>query len=72
MLSIYTSYKCRTCHKEFVLLSEDVEAMDKDRYLTCPYCNSQRLDKEKAADSVRECMGHDSYIRTNRVIKQRR
>ena len=25
MLSIYTSYKCNSCGREFVLLSEEVE-----------------------------------------------
>lgn len=47
MLNIYTSYKCKTCKLEFVLLSEDVDKMAKDRYLTCTYWNSKRVDKEK-------------------------
>lgn len=70
MLSIYTSYKCRTCKKEFVLLSEDVDKMAKDRYLACPYCNSKRVEKENATDSLKECMQERSYRKVHGVIKQ--
>ncbi|WP_026881406.1 hypothetical protein [Clostridium akagii] len=72
MLSIYTSYKCKTCSKEFVLLSEDVELMSKDRYLTCPYCNSKRIVVDKVEDSVKECMKERSYKKINGAIRQRR
>jgi DNA-directed RNA polymerase subunit RPC12/RpoP len=71
MLSIYTSYKCRTCKKEFVLLSEDVDKMAKDRYLACPFCNSKRVEKEKATDSLKECMQERSYKRVGGAIRQR-
>lgn len=70
MLSIYISYRCRTCKKEFVLLSEDVENMAKDRYLTCPYYNSQRINKENAADDLRDCMKERSYKREHGAIRQ--
>lgn len=66
MLSIYTSYKCRTCKKELVLLSEDVDKMGKNRYLVCPFCNSKRVDKENATDSLKE----RSYRKVHGVIKQ--
>ncbi|MBX4266557.1 hypothetical protein [Clostridium estertheticum] len=70
MLGMYTSYKCKTCKLEFVLLSEDVAKMAKDRFLACPYCNSKRVTIDKATDSVRECMQESSYRRRNGVIKQ--
>lgn len=72
MLGMYSGYKCRTCGKEFVLLSEDVVGMVKDRYLVCPYCNSKRVDVDKVKDSVRECMSEHSYRRCNGAIQQRR
>jgi DNA-directed RNA polymerase subunit RPC12/RpoP len=72
MLSIYTSYKCKTCRKEFVLLSEDINTMANGRYLVCPYCNSKKLSVDKATDSVKECMKESSYKRCNGYIKQRR
>ena len=72
MPGIYTSYKCKTCSKEFVLLSEDIDSMTSDSYLACPYCNSKRVLVENAADSVKECMKEHSYVRSNRVIRQRR
>ncbi len=71
MLSAYTSYKCRTCKKEFVLLSEDVEEQLKlNRYLACPYCNSKKVDKGKAADSLKECMSERSYKKVRGAIRQ--
>jgi hypothetical protein len=70
MLNIYTSYKCRTCKLEFILLTEDVDKMANGRYLVCPYCNSKRVDKENATDSLKECMKERSYRRVGGVIKQ--
>lgn len=69
MLSIYTSYNCSKCKKEFVLLTDDVSCMK--GYLVCPYCSSQRVNKQKMTDSIKECMGHRKYKRENRAIKQK-
>jgi DNA-directed RNA polymerase subunit RPC12/RpoP len=71
MLSIYTSYKCGTCKLEFILLSDDLDKMAKDRYLACPYCNSKRVDKEKSTDDLRECMQERSYKRINGALRQK-
>lgn len=68
--SIYTSYKCRTCGKEFVLLTEDVENMTAGRYIACPYCNSKRISKAKATDDLRECMKERVYKRENGALRQ--
>ena len=70
MLSIYTAYKCRTCQREFILLTEDVDSMNKDRYLACPYCNSKRLSKGKGTDNLNECMKERVYKRVNGALKQ--
>ncbi|MPM67858.1 hypothetical protein SDC9_114783 [bioreactor metagenome] len=69
MLSIYTSYNCSKCSKEFVLLSDDVESMK--GYLVCPFCSSQRITKQKITDSLKECMGHRKYKKENGVTKQK-
>ncbi|KGO13384.1 Zn-finger containing protein [Clostridium botulinum] len=68
MLSIYTSYICCICKKEFVLLSEDVENLK--GYLVCPYCSSRKVKKEKITDSLKECMGHSSYKKIKGTIRQ--
>ena len=72
MLSMYAGYKCKTCSKEFVLLSEDISTMTKDRYLVCPYCNSKRVSVDKVNDSLRECMSERSYRRVNKRMQQTR
>lgn len=63
MQSIYSAYECKTCRKEFVLLTEDVEQLTSGRYIACPYCNSQRIRKQKIADNLKECMHERSYKR---------
>ncbi|MBX4259753.1 hypothetical protein KTC96_24825 (plasmid) [Clostridium estertheticum] len=72
MLGMYTSYKCKTCKLEFVLLSEDVTKMAKDRFLACPYCNSKRVIVENTNDSLKECMNEHSYKRKKGAITQTR
>lgn len=71
MQSIYTSYKCRTCKKEFVALTEEVEEHKQlNKYLVCPYCSSKRLTKESSTDNLKECMGARAYRRVNGAIKE--
>ncbi len=69
MLSIYTSYICCNCRKEFVLLSEELE--NTNGYLVCPYCSSRKIKKENVADNLKECMNERSYIRVNGALRQR-
>lgn len=71
MLNIYTSYKCKMCKLEFILLFEDVDKMAKGRYLPCSYCSSKRVNKENAADCLRECMRERSYKRVKGAVRQR-
>ena len=70
MLSIYKAYKCISCKKEFVLLSEDIKKMAKGRYLVCPYCNSKKVSSGECNDSLKECMGHDAYKRIHGSLRQ--
>lgn len=68
----YIGYLCIRCKKEFVLLSEDVQAsVSKDKYIACPYCGSKKVKKIKETDSIRECMSSRSYKRVNGAIHQK-
>ncbi|EJP6471375.1 hypothetical protein NHI66_000623 [Clostridium botulinum] len=69
MLSIYTSYICCNCRKEFVLLSEELE--NTRGYLVCPYCSSRKVKKENIADNLKECMQERSYKRIRGAIRQK-
>ena len=69
MLSIYTSYVCCSCRKEFVLLSQELESLK--GYLVCPYCSIRKIKKQKIADNLKECMQERSYIRVNGALRQR-
>lgn len=72
MLSIYTSYRCRMCKNELILLTEELEMQLKNgRYIACPYCNSQRIIKQKTGDNLKELMGHDSYKRVKGALRQK-
>ncbi|WP_040209853.1 hypothetical protein [Clostridium polynesiense] len=67
-MSIYTSFKCK-CGREFVLLSEEVQSMK--GYLVCPYCSGRGVKKEKATNSLKECMSARAYIRVNGYLRQK-
>ncbi|MBU3193482.1 hypothetical protein [Clostridium algidicarnis] len=69
MLSIYTSYSCYRCKKEFVLLTEEIE--NNKGYLACPYCGNRNVKKQRIADSLKECMQERSYKRKNGAIVQK-
>lgn len=68
VLSMYTSYKCICCNKEFVLLTEELESTK--GYLVCPYCSSRKVKKEKVSDILKECMSERSYKRIKGVLRQ--
>lgn len=72
MLEIYSSYRCKTCKNDFVLLSEQLqEQLKNNRYLVCPYCSSQKVIKQKKTDSLKECMSARSYKREKGAIRQK-
>ena len=72
MLSMYTSYSCKSCGKQLVLLTEELESMSKDRYLACSYCGSRRIVKQKITDNLKECMSEHSYKRIDGRMQQTR
>ncbi|NFH34358.1 hypothetical protein FDC49_18035 [Clostridium sporogenes] len=69
MLNVYSSFLCKSCKKEFVLLSEELESAN--GYLVCPYYSSRKVKKEDIADNLKECMNERSYIRIKGVLRQR-
>lgn len=72
MLEIYSSYRCKTCKNDFVLLSEQLQEQFKNnRYLVCPYCSSQKVIKQSKTDSLKECMSARSYKREKGALRQR-
>ncbi|MCW6085532.1 MULTISPECIES: hypothetical protein [Clostridium] len=69
MLSIYSSFLCKSCKNEFVLLTEELE--NTRGYLVCPYCSSRKIKKENVADNLKECMSERSYRRIKGALRQR-
>lgn len=69
----YTSYKCKTCKREFVLLTEDLlNTKIKGGFIACPYCSKKKIEKMKETDSLKECMSARSYKRVNGALHQNR
>ncbi|WP_346890734.1 hypothetical protein [Clostridium sp. UBA3887] len=67
MLNIYTSYICRVCSREFILITSEVQsASNTGNYLACPYCGSRRMRKGLVTDDLREVMKARRYKRNSR------
>lgn len=72
MQEIYTSYQCKRCKKEFVLVTDDLEAHKHNgKYVVCPYCSNKELKKENRSDSLKEIMKTRSYKRIHGAIQQK-
>lgn len=72
MRETYTSYQCKRCRKEFVLVTEELEEhKHRGKYVVCPYCSNRELNKEKRSDSLKEIMKARSYIRKNGAMQQK-
>lgn len=72
MLNIYTSYICRGCSREFILITSEVQsAINTGKYLACPYCGGRHIRKELATDDLREVMKSRHYKRVNGAIHQK-
>lgn len=71
MSKIYTSYKCKRCRKEIILLTDEVESTKREgKYLCCSHCGSKYIIREKETDDLRECMGERVYKRIGGSIRQ--
>lgn len=68
---MYTIFKCKSCNKEIILLTEEVmDSQFKRQYISCSHCGSKKLRKEKATDNLKECMKERKYKREHGALKQ--
>ena len=71
MESIYTSYKCKRCKKETIVITEEEQRTLKEgKYISCAHCGSKHIVKEKTTDDLREIMTVRSYKRVNGALRQ--
>lgn len=71
MEEIYTSYTCKGCNKTtIVLTSECNNTQRQGRYIACSHCGSKRIKVLSKTNNLRECMGHSSYKRKGRALRQ--
>lgn len=67
----YTSYKCKRCNKEIILITAEVEdSQFRRNYIACSHCGSKKLHKEKITDDLRDVMNERKYKRVNGAIRQ--
>lgn len=60
MESIYTVYKCKSCKREMILLTEEIDNLiKKGKYLSCSYCSCAILNKIEITDNLLECFRND-------------
>ncbi len=72
MREYYTSYICKMCNKETILITEEASATIKEgKHLSCSHCKSERLREGSATDDLRKVMNERSYKRHNGAIVQR-
>ena len=70
--SVYTSYKCKRCKKETILITEEIEETLKEgRYITCAHCGNKKVVKEKVTDNLKDIMKESSYKRVNGALRQK-
>lgn len=70
MIKLYNAYKCKRCKKEFILLAEDIDTLEKDRYIACPYCNSKHIVLTLGTNDLKECMKERAYRKEHGAIRQ--
>lgn len=69
----YIMYRCETCNKMTILLSEEVTHSEKESiYITCGHNGKhKRLRVVGRYDNLKECMEKQrTYIRKNRTVHQ--
>lgn len=72
MGSMYTSYKCKSCNKEIILITDEIhDSLKNNKYLACSHCGSKKLIKELVTDDLREVAKARSYKRVNGRLRQR-
>ena len=67
----YTSYRCRGCNKEIILITSEVQStLGLGKYLNCSHCGCRNIKKETITDDLREVMKARSYKKINGRIKE--
>ncbi|GEM_PF-596112 len=69
--TIYTSYRCKGCNKDIILVTSEVEnTLGQGKYISCSHCGCKKLRKELATDDLREVSKARSYKRVNGRIRE--
>lgn len=66
----YTALKCKHCKREFILISTELLSIKINCVIQCPYCHSPKVQVEKAADNLKDCMQERCYRRINGAIRE--
>ena len=71
----YIIYRCNSCKKHFILMSNEVEhTLKESKYITCPYYGKHKdINVIGAIDrygEINKCMDSHAYRREGRRIKQ--
>lgn len=67
----YTSFECKSCEGEFILLNQHIKRNKlKGKYKSCPYCGSRSIKDITESDIFKECMEHSAYKKVHGAIRQ--
>jgi DNA-directed RNA polymerase subunit RPC12/RpoP len=67
MKGYYTSYECKGCGKETILITSEVtSSISVGKYISCAHCGCKKLANEKETDDLREVMAARRYKRNSR------
>lgn len=71
MEGYYTSYRCKGCNKEIILITEELKrTLASGKYVSCSHWGCKRLRKDRTTDIFKECMNHSAYKRIHGAIRQ--
>lgn len=76
MNDCYIIYRCRICHKHFILMTNEVQHSEREsNFITCPYHGKHKrisvIGKIDRYGEIKKCMDYRSYYKEDRKIKQR-
>lgn len=76
MNDCYIIYRCKTCHKHFILMTNEVEHSEKEsRYITCPYFGRHKditvVGRIDRYGEIKKCMEERSYKKVSGAIRQK-
>ncbi|MBN1039038.1 hypothetical protein DVW12_10020 [Clostridium botulinum] len=72
MNGIYTTYVCKKCKKENILITEEVmDTIRKGEHVSCSHCRNTNLREGTTTDDLRVVMNQRSYKRRNGALMQK-